>query len=115
MPAQILFEIISDKVERYKDLEDIKYKYMDKLRSVFGSKKDHGFQSIRSQIENLLTEKQRACIFREDIIEQEWREMLRSALPVSQKFNLLNPKVLEREDENFILIQLRYILKQSSS
>ena len=86
----------------------------DRLRGQFSRCRDSTWQSVRAQLENLFLENQKSYLFREQLIEHSWRELLRHALPLEQQLSVPTPVVIKREDENAILMQLRYILKQNS-
>jgi hypothetical protein len=106
--------LVRRKVEDAELLQKIKNNNWDRLRGQFSRCRDSTWQSARAQLENLFLENQKSYLFREQLIDHSWKELLRHALPLDHQLSVPTPAVIKREDENAILMQLRYILKQNS-
>jgi hypothetical protein len=66
---------------------------------------------MRSHLENIFNSHQRLYLFKDDPVDYGWTSLLCELIPQNLLLDLPNPIKFKKEDANFILVQLRYLLK----
>lgn len=105
------------KINNLASLQKIKDSYNERLDSWFqlGATKSTNSTLIeaKNQIESLFSKSSKIFLFESSWVEYHWRGLLQNSLGPAHVMLVENPIIFNSAGQNYLLIQLRHILRQT--